>query len=115
MRAPRIPSRGDIAMVSLDPIHGHEQKGMRPAVVVSHREFNRVCGLALIVPITSKNKGYSNEVPVLAPHIRGVALTAHVRSIDWRSRRVSIVDTCPEDALRSIQEMLVSYIESDFE
>ncbi|MDO8518195.1 MAG: type II toxin-antitoxin system PemK/MazF family toxin [bacterium] len=111
--ASRIPVRGDIITLSLDPTRGHEQRGMRPAVVVSEKEFNRVCGLALIVPITSKIKGYSNEVTVSTKHVRGSALTAQIRSIDWKNREIAVLDTCPRSALRAIQEMLVSYIAGD--
>lgn len=32
--------RGDIVMVNLDPTEGHEQKGMRPALVLSTSAFN---------------------------------------------------------------------------
>ncbi|OGG53367.1 hypothetical protein A2851_00105 [Candidatus Kaiserbacteria bacterium RIFCSPHIGHO2_01_FULL_53_29] len=113
MRTSRIPSRGDIVRVTFHPTRGHEQTGMRPAVVVSHKEFNEKCGLAIVVPITSKIKGYSNEVTIASKHVRGVALTAHVRSIDWKDRQVVFVGECPLPALRSIQEMLVSYIESE--
>jgi len=45
--------RGDIYLVSLDPTHGHEQRGRRPVLVVSPDAFNRLTKLPIVVPITS--------------------------------------------------------------
>ncbi|MHA3024895.1 type II toxin-antitoxin system PemK/MazF family toxin [Chromohalobacter israelensis] len=38
--------RGDIYLVSLNPTRGHEQKGMRPVLIVSPDAFNLVFGRA---------------------------------------------------------------------
>ena len=108
-----MPKRGDIVWITLDPTRGHEQAGRRPAVVLSTHEFNRTCGLALIVPVTSKDKGYTNEVPVITENIHGAALTSHLRAIDWNERRVEFIDHCPGAALREIQEMCTTYISGE--
>ena len=47
----RIPSRGEIWFVNLNPATGQEQQGLRPVLVVSEKEFNRL-GLCVICPIT---------------------------------------------------------------
>jgi mRNA interferase MazF len=39
-----IPEKGDFISVSFDPQSGHEQKGRRPAIVVSNLLFNRATG-----------------------------------------------------------------------
>jgi mRNA interferase MazF len=54
--------RGDVITVDLDPVKGHEQGGRRPALVLSADDYNRIVGLALVVPITMKAKGYPFEV-----------------------------------------------------
>ncbi len=36
---PYIPSRGDIVYLDFDPTKGHEQKGLRPAFVLSPRAY----------------------------------------------------------------------------
>ena len=53
---PRItcPSRGDIIWLDFDPQLGHEQAGRRPALVLSHREYNLATGMAIVCPMTSK-------------------------------------------------------------
>lgn len=105
-----VPRRGDIVWVNLNPVRGHEQAGRRPVVIVSSSDFNTKTGHAIIVPITSKRKGYEIEVPVQTKHIDGVALTSSVRAVDWRKRRITRMDTCPEEALRAIQGMLIAFI-----
>ena len=36
-----IPERGDIVWINFDPQSGHEQKGKRPAIVLSPKEYNK--------------------------------------------------------------------------
>jgi mRNA interferase MazF len=48
--------RGDVVWVELDPTVGHEQAGRRPALVISEDRFNRVVGLAFVVPLTRSGK-----------------------------------------------------------
>ena len=58
--------KGDIYLVNLDPIIGHEQGGKkRPALILSNEDFNK-CGLGMvcIVPCTTKFKGISTQVEV---------------------------------------------------
>ncbi len=44
-----IPKRGDLVWMNFDPAAGHEQKGKRPALILSPESFNKVFGLALAV------------------------------------------------------------------
>ena len=46
-------NRGDIYLVSLDPTSGHEQKGVRPVLVISPEPFNKLTKTPLVVPITT--------------------------------------------------------------
>ena len=59
-----IPNRGDIVWLDFNPQLGHEQRGRRPAIVLSHKRYNERIGLALFCPITSKEKGYPFEVRI---------------------------------------------------
>lgn len=88
MTGPFVPERGDIVWLSVDPQAGHEQAGRRPAAVVSPASYNRLLGLALFCPITSRQKGYLWEIalPEGLP-VSGFILSDQVRSLDWRARR----------------------------
>ncbi len=49
--------RGDIWLVDLNPVRGHEQAGVRPVVVISADVFNQgPSGLVIGIPLTSVNK-----------------------------------------------------------
>ena len=81
------PDRGDIVWISLDPTLGRELQKRRPALILTPKAYNLKTSLALIVPITSKVKGYSFEVALpIDLSIQGVILSDQIRSIDWRSR-----------------------------
>jgi hypothetical protein len=53
-----IPHKGDFVALSFNPQSGHEQKGRRPALVISNDLFNQKTGLALVCPITNTNRKY---------------------------------------------------------
>jgi mRNA interferase MazF len=51
-----VPQRGDIVWLNFTQQTGHEQRGNRPAIVISPIEYNKKVGLGLFCPITSKEK-----------------------------------------------------------
>lgn len=82
-----IPDRGDIVWLAFDPQAGHEQSGLRPALVISPKAYNGKVGLALMCPITSKAKGYPFEVSLPAgSEVSGVVLSDQIKSLDWQAR-----------------------------
>jgi mRNA interferase MazF len=64
----RPPSRGDLWLVNLIPTRGHEQAGVRPAVVVSVDQFNHgPAGLVVVLPLTTRFGGIPVHVPIEPP------------------------------------------------
>ncbi len=59
-----IPKQGDIIAITFDPQSGHEQKGRRPALVVSKDLFNSSTGLAIVCPLTNTERDFPFHVPV---------------------------------------------------
>jgi len=45
--------RGDVFMVDLEPTAGHEQRGMRPVLVISTKRFNAITKTPITLPITT--------------------------------------------------------------
>lgn len=102
-----FPKRGDVITVDFDPVMGHEQGGRRPAVVLSADAYNRVVGLAIMVPITLQAKGYPFEVQIPEGHkVKGVILADHIKCIDWRKRGVKHLDTLPAELLEEVEQKL---------
>lgn len=96
------PERGDLVWINFSSADGHEQKGMRPAVVVSDSIYNKKTGLCVSCPITSKIKGYPFEVPLDCQVIYGAVLVDQVRSFDWRARKFKFVDKVDKKVLREV-------------
>lgn len=82
--------QGDIYLVNLGPIQGHEQSGVRPAVVVQFNSLNRIFNTTIIVPLTTnlKNNGLITthflEKENTGLKKDSVALLYQVKAIDKR-------------------------------
>ncbi len=98
-----IPARGDFIWLNSDPQSGHEQMGKRPALVVSHTEFNQQRGFILVCPISNtkrKNPFYVNIPDSEA--VTGVLMADQLRSLDYKSRGAELIATCPKDLLMEV-------------
>jgi len=101
-----VPDAGDVVWLDFTPHAGHETAGRHPAVVLTPRAYQVATGLALVVPVTSKVKGGTFEVPLKgAARVRGVALANELRSIDYAARNAERFDSCPADALARIRDI----------
>lgn len=89
-----IPEKGDIIWLDFTPQLGHEQRGRRPAIVLSKKAYNQKIGLALFCSIKSKEKGYPFEVKVIGKKINGCILSDQVKSLDWTERNIEYIEDC---------------------
>lgn len=71
--------RGDLVWLDFDPQAGHEQKGRRPALIISQGAYNEKVGLAILCPVTSKENGYPFEVKLTGKTIVGCVLSDQVK------------------------------------
>jgi mRNA interferase MazF len=97
------PNRGDVVWLTFDPQAGHEQAGVRPAVVLSPRIYNERSSLIVVVPVTRQIKGYPFEVvlPLDLP-VTGVVLSDQIKSVDWHARDARFICSLPETILNNI-------------
>lgn len=96
-----IPNRGDIIWLDFNPQIGSEQKGRRPALVISPLMYNQKVGLVIVMPITSQVKNYPFEV--LIPNnynTNGVILTDQIKSLDWRQRNSVFIENLEVEILK---------------
>jgi len=88
-----IPKQGDIIVITFDPQSGHEQKGRRPALVVSKDLFNQSTGLAMVCPITNTNRRFPFHVPIPEESkLTGFIMVEQVKSVDFSSRRAKRIE-----------------------
>jgi mRNA interferase MazF len=102
-----VPEAGDLVWLTFDPQAGHEQRGRRPALILSPRAYNTKARLAIACPITSQVKGYPFEV-VLPPgsRITGAILADHVKNLDWQVRRAVFEEKAPAEIVTDVRERL---------
>jgi mRNA interferase MazF len=102
-----VPDAGDLVWLTFDPQTGHEQRGRRPALILSPRAYNSKARLAIACPITSQVKGYPFEVPLPSGgKISGVVLADHVKNLDWQARQVVFEAKASVDLLTDVRERL---------
>jgi mRNA interferase MazF len=109
-----VPERGDIVWLQFAPQVGHEQAGLRPALVISPRAYNAKVGLAIFCPITSQVKGYPFEV-VLPPgeKVKGAVLSDQVKSLDWKARHAKLFARASKPSIDAVLAKLNTLIGAD--
>jgi mRNA interferase MazF len=102
-----VPRKGDFVVLTFDPQSGHEQKGRRPALVISNTLFNRHTGLAMVCPITNSFRDipFHVEVPKRSK-LAGYIMVEQIKSIDFASRKVKFVSRAPKTVLHEVLGIL---------
>lgn len=102
--------QGDIIIIDFDPSLGHEQRGNRPALVVSNHDFTRLTqSLVKVVPISTTDNEFPLHIPV--PNglkVHGVAEVQQETTLDLSARHWRKVDEAPKaflkEALKALEE-----------
>ncbi|MBS0185012.1 MAG: type II toxin-antitoxin system PemK/MazF family toxin [Proteobacteria bacterium] len=101
-----VPDQGDVVWVSFDPQVGREIKKKRPALVLSLKKYNKIRGMAIIVPVTSKTKKYPLEIYLKTIKITGFILPDQVKTIDWNERDVQYITSASKNVVQETLEKL---------
>lgn len=102
-----IPKQGEIIAITFDPQSGHEQKGRRPAFVVSKELFNSKTGLAIVCPLTNTDSGFPFHVPIPEESkLTGFIMVEQVKSVDFRSRSAKRIEHANDELLSDVLSIL---------
>jgi mRNA interferase MazF len=102
-----VPQKGDFVALTFDPQSGHEQRGRRPALVLSNTLFNERTGLAIVCPITSSDRGFPFHVAIVDdPKVTGFAMVEQVKSIDFRARAAKRIGKASHGVLDEVLAIL---------
>jgi mRNA interferase MazF len=102
-----VPYKGDFVALTFDPQSGHEQRGRRPALVVSNDLFNKHTGLCIACPVTSARRDYPFHVSIPdGCQVTGVVMVEQVKSIDFRASHVKRIGAAPESVLQQALSLL---------
>lgn len=106
-----IPKKGDFIALTFDPQSGHEQKGRRPAIVVSNTLFNQKTGLALVCPITNTDRNIPLHVKLTENcMLTGVVMVDQIKSVDYKSRKAKFIEKAPFDIINEVLAVLDAII-----
>ncbi|APT33913.1 regulation and Cell signaling [Methylobacterium phyllosphaerae] len=102
---------GALVWVDLRPSLGREQDGVRPAVVVSNKDFHRLNATAIVCPITGNVKPWPTKV-ILPPGlaVSGAVLTDQIRCLDRAKRGFRHVGMVTDEVLLAIRIKLHALI-----
>jgi len=106
-----IPEQGDFAALTFNPQSGHEQKGRRPAIVVSKYLFNKYTGLAMVCPISNKDRKIPFHLKVPDNSVlTGFVMVDQIKSVDYNSRKIKFIDKADKYFIDDILAILESCI-----
>lgn len=108
--------RGEIWLVGLDPVAGHEQQGHRPVLIVSPEAFNRVTKVPVVVPISSggsfaRTAGFAVPLAGAGTRTTGVVRCDQPRALDLGARGGRKFETVPEAILNEVLAKLAPIFE----
>lgn len=102
-----VPRKGDFVTLTFDPQSGHEQRGRRPALVISKDLFNKHTGLCIVCPVTNARRDYPFHVAIPeGRRVTGVVMVEQLKSIDYRARNVRRIEAAPEPVLQEALSLL---------
>jgi len=113
----RFFKAGDIIKISMSPAKGHEQKGYRPAIVVSEESVHKYTGLIWVLPITNTDKGYPTHVAVEGrtknKKTTGHVLCEKIKAIDPPARNAKLSDEAERELLVDCKKIIdaITYID----
>jgi len=108
-----VHQRGDLIALTFDPRSAHEQKGGRPALVVSHDLLNKRTGFAIVCPITTRTPGFPFHVQVTgSSKATGFVMVEQVSSVDFWARGAKRIAKAPQPVLDEVLPTLEACVYS---
>lgn len=109
-----FPKRGEIWLVSLEPVIGSEIGKTRPAVVISNDQNNQFADTVTVLPITSKtNKIYPFET-FLPKEMCAISADSKVKSNQIRTidkkRLVKLLGDVSHEILKQVEQSLLIHL-----
>jgi len=105
-------NQGDIIWLDFDPQAGHEQKGRRPAIVVSNNDFNNFeKTTAMVCPITNTKRELPTQVSLGENmNTKGVIMCNQAKILDLRQRNAEFVEKAPDYIVLEAVDVVVGFL-----
>jgi len=108
-----VPMQGDIIKINLDPKQGHEQKGYRPYICLSHHLVSDYANIAVFAPISNTSRQYPFYVPLEKTKSTGVVLLDQLVTIDYNARQWNYIETVDNDFMNELLKKVVVIFQSN--
>lgn len=106
-----FPDQGDIVYLDFDPRAGREQKGRRPALIISKKPFNEKTGLVFVSPITNTQRPYPTHVALPSGRkVKGFIMAEQMKSLDYRTRKIDFVEKVDPNVLDDLLAIIDAII-----
>ncbi len=97
MASSRLPQRGEIWLVDLNPVKGREQAGTRPMFVLSPADDS----LAIVLPISqgitlARSQGFAVSLTGSGMQTQGVVICNQPRTVALRERGGKKIEVAPD-------------------
>jgi mRNA interferase MazF len=104
---------GDVVWADLGPARGREQDGRRPLVIVASDNYLEVVDTLVIgLPVTSRERGWPNHVPLTGPtglERPSFAMTEQILTVS-RERIRAIAGRIDAESLGAVQVYLRDFL-----
>lgn len=109
-----FPKRGEIWLVTLEPVVGHEIGKTRPALVISNDRNNQFADTITVLPITSKTEKIFLFETFLSKEETGLSLDSKVKSNQVRTidkkRLIKLLSHVSAEKIKQIEEALLIHL-----
>ena len=106
--------RGTVVWAELDPVRGREQAGRRPGLVIaSDLYLEQADTFAIIVPVTTNNRGWPNQVLLKGPDLAldqpSFAMTEQPRTVT-RDRLFDLAGSVDGATMKEVDQWLRDFL-----
>ncbi len=107
-------NRGEIWLIDLNPVKGHEQAGIRPGLIVSDNLFNHgLAEMVIVLPITSKEKGIPSHIMIEYKFLKYISYikTEDIRAVSTQRlmKKLGEVDSVVMDEVEDKLKLLLGF------
>jgi len=106
--------QGDIIWLDFNPQAGHEQKGRKPAIVISNNDFNDFeKTTAMVCPITNTNRKLATQVTLDEnTATRGNIMCNQAKILDLKQCNAEFIERVPDYIILEVVDIVVGFLKS---
>ena len=112
-----VPKRNEIIWLDFEPVKGKEIGKVRPALVLSSKEYSQQTGLLICCPISTSIRGQATEVSINNLDKPSVVAASLIQTLSWKDRSAKKITTAESGVMEDVLLRLIPLIgaESLFE